>query len=297
MNLYALKVFHHVARNGSVTRAADELRISQPAVTMHVRNLSQELELTLLAPKGRGILLTEAGERVAGHAARLFALEQDIKRDLDRYRSGQNGVLRIAATSLPANFLLPKWLSNYQLEHPAVEVKMLTHNAQEAVDCLILNKADIAFIGGGGEQAAGLAHQIACQDELWFIVPAKHPYAESSISLAEMVQERFVMRESGSAVLARLLALCKVNGLMPPTAALVVNGINETVASVAAGLGAALVSSLEAATAVARGEVARVMVRDVTLLNPIVMVTRENEPLPPVAQAFAEHVAGRGDGN
>lgn len=288
MNLYALRVFHHVALKGSVTRAADELRISQPAVTMHVRKLSEELELTLLAPKGRGILLTEAGERVAGHAARLFALEQDVERDIALYRSGQNGALRIAATSLPANFLLPKWLSAYQLKHPAIEINMLTYNAEEAASCLLHHKADLAFIGGGGEPAAGLVRQMAFEDELWFIVPANHRYAGQAVSLSEMARERFVMREAGSAAHARLLALCKLNGIQPPAAALKVNGIHETVASVAAGLGAAFVSSLEAAAAVARGEAARVLVSDAALRNPIVMVARENDPLPPAARAFAE---------
>ncbi|MBW7475189.1 LysR family transcriptional regulator [Paenibacillus oenotherae] len=294
MNLYALIVFHHVARNGSVTRAADELRISQPAVTMHVRKLSAELGFPLLAPKGRGILLTEAGERVAEHAARLFALQQDIMSDLEHYRTGRKGVLRIAATSLPAHFLLPDWLAAFRLEYPAIEVNMMTHNAHEVIQRLLYYKADLAFIGGGGELVPGLARQLAFQDELWFIVAASHPYAGLTVTLAAMMQERFVLREAGSAVHARLLALCKVNSVQPPAAAVVVNGIHETVASVAAGLGAAYVSSLEAEMAVNRGEVARVIVPDTTLPNPVVLVTRDHDPLPPAAKAFAERVLMRG---
>ena len=94
MNLYGLIVFHHVAATGSVTKAAEALRISQPAVTAHVRNMAAELGLTLLAPKGRGIFLTEAGERLAAHAARLFALQAEAARDMSDLCDG--GCRRIA---------------------------------------------------------------------------------------------------------------------------------------------------------------------------------------------------------
>ncbi|MGO4371768.1 LysR family transcriptional regulator, partial [Paenibacillus sp. MCAF20] len=101
MNLHALKLFHTAAQEGSVTRAAELLRISQPAVTMQIRNLEKEIGMPLLLPKGRGVMLTEAGQFVAEQASRLFALESEIDRSLIDFKSGLTGKLRIAATYLP----------------------------------------------------------------------------------------------------------------------------------------------------------------------------------------------------
>ncbi|WP_274651440.1 LysR substrate-binding domain-containing protein [Paenibacillus humicola] len=294
MNLHGLLVFHHVAEKGGVTKAAETLRISQPAVTAHVRNLGRELGLPLLAPKGRGVLLTEAGERVAGHAARLFALQREIERDLDAFRAGQSGALRIAATSLPANYLLPECLARYRGECPGVFVALTTLNAREAMRALLLYEADLAFIGGGAEPPAGLVQRLLLEDELWFIVRAGHPLAGQTVPLERMAQEPFVMREPGSAAREKLLSLCRVKGVRPPRTALQVSGMHETVRAAAAGFGAAFVSSLEAKEAAAAGEIARVRVDGAELFNPVALVTRADDPLPPPAARFAALLTGGG---
>ncbi|QYR19662.1 LysR family transcriptional regulator [Paenibacillus sp. sptzw28] len=292
MNLYGLIVFHHVAAAGSVTRAAERLLISQPAVTAHVRNLGNELGLTLLAPKGRGIFLTEAGRRVAGHAARLFALEQDITRDIAAYRSGAAGSLRIAATSLPAGFLLPGWLTAFRSVWPDANVTMRTLNARDAMQELLHYDADLALIGGSREACPGLKRRLLLEDELWFIVAADHPLAGRTVNLSRMALEGFVMREQGSALRERLLALLEANGVSPPKTALSVNGLHETLHAVAAGFGAAFVSSLEAKPAVARREISRVYVKGEVQYNPIVLLTREGDSLTPLAQHFADIITG-----
>ncbi|WP_308639364.1 LysR substrate-binding domain-containing protein [Paenibacillus silvisoli] len=295
MNLYGLIVFHHVAVSGSVTKAADILKISQPAVTAHVRNMANELGLTLLAPKGRGILLTEAGERLAAHAAKLFALQTEISRDIAQFRDGEAGELRMVATSLPANFLLPEQLVSFRVSHPAVKVSMRTMNASDALDALLHYEADVAVIGGGGEMRAGLARTLLMEDELWFVASAAHRFAEQQVPLATLMQEPFIMREPGSAARERLLSLCSVHGVNAPEAAMQVSGVHESLHAVAAGLGVAFVSALEAGRAVSRGELARVWAEEVELRNPIVLYTRKGEALPPVAQHFVDAIAPKAE--
>ncbi|SEN36667.1 LysR family transcriptional regulator [Paenibacillus sp. OV219] len=287
MNLYGLIVFHHVATTGSVTRAAEVLRISQPAVTTHVRNMAAELGVPLLAPRGRGILLTEAGERLAAHASRLFALEQDIARDMAAFRDGTTGKLRIAATSLPANFLLMEQIAAFKLACPSVSVSMETRNANDAMEALLQYEADIAVIGGSGETREELTRLVLLEDELWFVVSPFHALAGQTLSLGELFTEPFIMREEGSAARDRLLALCRIHGAAVPETAIQVSGAHESLHAVAAGLGVSFVSSLEARRAIARGELARIQVAgEAELHHPIVLYTRDGEKLPPVAQQF-----------
>lgn len=286
MNLHALKVFHTVAERGGVTRASEELLISQPAVTAQVRNLEKELGIQLLAPKGRGILLTDAGQLLANHARRLFALERELEEAVREYKAGFSGVLRIAATYLPANLLLPEWLALYKQEHPSVEVVLTTANSREAVEGLLQYDAEVAVYGGGWEEQPGIEWEELLEDELWFIVPKNHPYAGKEITLAEMMKVPFILREEGSSTRERLFSLCRALNVNPPKVGLQFNGVSEMVRAVIAGYGAIFISSLAVRDYVERGDVERVLVKGASLLNPIAVCTRKEETLSPAAAAF-----------
>jgi len=286
MNLHALKIFHAVAEKGGVTRAAEELLISQPAVTAQIRNLEKELGFQLIAPKGRGVLLTDAGRMIAAHAKRLFALEREIESDVREYKAGFSGVLRIVATYLPANLLLPEWLARYKQEHPHVEVVLTTSNSREAVEHLLNYDAEVAVYGGGWEEQPGIEWEELLEDELWFVVPNGHPYAGQEISLSEMMKVPFILREEGSSTRERLFSLCRALNVNPPKIGLQFNGVNEAVRAVIAGYGANFLSSMAVRDYVERGEVARVFVRGLTLMNPIAVCTRKQETLSPAAEDF-----------
>lgn len=290
MNLHALKLFHHVAEKGSVTKAAEELSISQPAVTAQVRNLEKTVGLTLLSPKGRGVLLTDAGLLLAQYAKRLFSLEQEMETALQEYKAGFSGMLRIVCTYLPANQLLPEWAARFKREYPSVEVVMTTVNWREAVQRLLQYEAEVAVYGGGWEEQPGIAWEELFEDELWFIVPTNHPYAFQEITLAEMMKEPFVLREEGSSTRERLFSLCRAYNVNPPKVGLQFNGVNETVRAVMVGYGANFISSLVVKEYVERGEVARVFVKDVVLKNRIAVCTRKGEDLSPTARQFIQMI-------
>ncbi|MFB9329823.1 LysR family transcriptional regulator [Paenibacillus aurantiacus] len=288
LNLYALRVFHQVAESGSVTRAAERLQISQPAVTAHVRKLGEELGLALLAPRGRGVLLTEAGERVAAHAARVVALERDIARDLDGYRRGELGILRLAATSLPASCLLPARLAAYRLAYPEVRVELRTLNARTCCEALLRYEADMAVVGGTSGAEPGLDGTLLMEDEPWFVASASHPLAGGDVRLSEIAVYPFVMREAGSAAQRQLDGIFRARGLHTPPCALEVGGVRETLQCVGAGLGIALVSALEAEAAVSGGLLSRVRVADAQLpASPITLYVRSGEVPTPQAEWFA----------
>ncbi|WP_426449335.1 LysR family transcriptional regulator [Paenibacillus sp. S-38] len=286
MNLHALRLFHTVARTGSVTRAAEELRLSQPAVTIQVRNLEQELGLTLLAPKGRGVLLTEAGACVAAEAKRLFALEEEVEARVAAFREGRTGRLRVAATYLPANFLLPAWTARFRQTHGGVSLSLSTANAKEALHRLTHYEADLAVIGGGPPTESGVYRRLLFEDPMWFVVPPGHPLAGRKASLGELMREPFILREPGSFTRDMLLSLCRTALVEPPRVTLEMDGFGETLRAVAAGCGAAFASAAEVRPYIERGEVARVEVPSAVAVNPIALCLREGEEPSPAAAAF-----------
>jgi DNA-binding transcriptional LysR family regulator len=290
MNLHALRLFLAAAEAGSVTRAAERLRISQPAVTSQIKKLESELGLRLLEADGRGVRLTEAGRMLAERAARLFSLEADIERMLADYREGRIGAVRIAATYLPANHLLPVPLAAFRAERGDVGLQLTTVNSKAAFDLLLRCEADIAVVGGGRPAPDGLARTPLVEDAMLFAAPPGHPLAGRTVPLAEVVRHPFVLREEGSSTREKLLACCRMLNADPPRAGLTASGPYETIRAVKVGCGIAFVSALEVRDELDRGELMVIDVPDVTAVNPIALYTRKDEPLSPAARLCLEHL-------
>ncbi|WGV33356.1 LysR family transcriptional regulator [Paenibacillus polymyxa] len=280
MNLHALRLFHVVASTGSVTRASELLNISQPAITAQIKKFEKEISLTLLMPLGRGIALTDAGEKLAVLARRLFAVEQQIEQFSQDYRDGAHGHIRLAATYLPAHFLIPAWIAKFKQQYEHVEMTINTTNSNDALQQLLNIEVDLSIYGGLPEQYPDtIQTEELFRDELWFVVAPDHRYANQQVSLLEMMHEPFVMREKGSSTRERLFSLCRTYNVPAPQVTLNFTGLHEAITAVIAGYGANFVSSLVVREYVERGELCRVYVEDIQLLNSIAICTRKNEPL------------------
>ncbi|BFH69017.1 transcriptional regulator [Paenibacillus dendritiformis] len=287
MNLHALKICYTVALTGSVTKAAEKLKISQPAITAQIKKFEKELDVPLFEPKGRGVALTSIGQKIMNPAKRLFALEGQIEAMAEEYRTHRGGKLRIAGTYLATSCLIPRWAAQFKCNHPEIEVQITTANTQDALEQLIHYAADIAICGGESESHSGeVEREELYRDEVWFVVAPGHKYANRHISFRLMMTEPFIMREEGSAIRERLFALCKTYMASPPEIALQFSGLNETIHAVASGYGASFISSLAASPYVNRGELARVHVDGLLPVNSIALCTRKHGTYEPYVKEF-----------
>ncbi|MGE7112123.1 LysR family transcriptional regulator [Lysinibacillus sp. NPDC047702] len=277
MNLHALRLFTKVAELKSVSKAAQALMISQPAVTIQIRNLERDLELTLLESKGRGITLTQNGEFLFKQAQRLFDLEMDIENKLEQLKNTGNEELQIASTHVPSHFLLPKWLAKYKQAFPNSYIHIKTANSQQVIEELLHYKADLAFIVKEDGHHPDINYQFLINLDYWFIVPYGHPMADQTVTLAELMQQPFVSREDGSSTKEFLNALCKVHKIPPPRVGLQLDGINESIHAIAAGYGTMLAPSIAASSFIQRQQIARVFIKDMDIQRPIYLCTRKNE--------------------
>jgi DNA-binding transcriptional LysR family regulator len=287
LNLHALKAFYYVARIGNVTKAAEEMHISQPAVTQHLRNLEKELGIKLVKPEGRGIGLTFAGNELYRLSSKLFAVEHEIELRMKDIAAGKLGELTIAATYLPATVLLPKWIALFKSENEGVRINVVTGNSHEAFELLNNHMADVAIIGGGWERP-NIHWEHLFDDELWFVVPAGHPLANREVSLNEMMEETFVIREDGSSTRERFLSMCRTYNVRQPKIGMQFNGLYETIKAVSAGYGANLISAMAVREFVDRGEVSRVFVQNIDLKRPIAICMAVTNPLSPIAKKFVQ---------
>src|SRR5271166_4357777 len=112
ISLRQLRIFESVARHGSMSRAANEMHLTQPAVSMQMKQLEEQIGVPLIEQRGRRLYLTEAGQELRGHAQRFAAQTLELQSAMDQYRGLERGILRIAVVST-ANYFLPPLIAAY----------------------------------------------------------------------------------------------------------------------------------------------------------------------------------------
>ncbi|ALA53493.1 LysR family transcriptional regulator [Shouchella clausii] len=277
MNLHALRIFTKVAALKSVTKAADALSISQPAVTIQIRNLEKETGLKLIKTEGRGINLTKEGEFLVKRAESLFNMEQDIENKLIQLKDGELQELHISSTSLPANYLLPTWLAKFKLAYPSVKINLSSGNSYQVVDQLLHYKSDIAFVVKEEWHHPTIQLHHLMDIEFWFIVPTGHKYDGQEVSLHDLMDEPFLVREEGSSTREVLFSLCNLHNVPVPNIGIQFHGLNESIRSVLAGYGAMLAPSLAVKDHIHRNELGKVLVKDIEIKRPVYLCTRKED--------------------
>lgn len=276
MNLHALRIFTQVANLNSVTRSAESLLISQPAVTAQLRKLEQEIGMKLVIPKGRSIQLTEAGLLLANHSNRLFGMETEIEKVLKDFSDGNRGSLRICATQLPAGTVLPSWIVKFKDKYPLVDVELFKGNSETTYQSLLDYSVHIAFVCNERHEK-GVESLTLLEDELIFIVPKNHKLAGKEVTFEELIMEPFILREEGSATRNKLLSLCETLDINKPQKSIQIEGLRECIETVKAGYGVSLVSALAVKNELHNDDIGKVDVKNVYISHPIKLCRRINE--------------------
>lgn len=205
---FRLLVFVTVARELSFTRAAEELYISQPAVTKHIKELERLLSMPLFRRNGRSIVLTEGGGRVLPIAKEIISAYQQISDKTEVSDSEFTGRLRLGASTTISQYILPEILARFKSEYPRIEVTMISGNSEEILKGVEKEKIDLAMVEDAHSSTTFHYSKFAT-DRIILVSANKHTKA---ISVDELVTLPLVIRENGSGTLDVLeRELSKVN--------------------------------------------------------------------------------------
>ncbi len=197
LTLRQLQCFSAVARNLSYTKAANELHLTQPAVSMQIRQLEQQAGLALTEQLGKQVHLTEAGEEVFRYARSILQQVDEMDDVLDKLKGFAGGKLRIAAIS-SANYFAPRLLGTFHQRFPDVNVSIETTNQAAVVKLVTENEVDMAIMGQPPEEAHLEALEFM-ENPLIIVAPPEHRLAaRKRIALKELEKEVFLIREPGS---------------------------------------------------------------------------------------------------
>ena len=207
-----LATFHAVARLGSVSLAADEMHLTQPAVSIQIGTLEESAGTPLLQRTGRGIRLTEAGELLAGYAGRILDLWREAGDEMAMLQGVFSGTLRVGAITT-AEYLLPPILVNFAKEHPKVKVKLQVGNRDEIVRMLAGQEIDIAIMGRPPAELKTDSSAFA-KHPMAFLAAPSHPLMSAAKpTLAMLSDTRMLVRERGSGTRTTVERFFKDQGL------------------------------------------------------------------------------------
>jgi DNA-binding transcriptional LysR family regulator len=236
-----LRAFEAAARLGSVTQAARELHVTQPTVSVQLRDLARAVGEPLFAAVGRRIRLTQAGETLQGTVGEIEGCWQRFESSMAEIRGLVRGRLRIASVTT-AEYFVPDLVGPFAAEHPGVEIELAVENRDRVVERIHRGEDDLAVMMLPPADIP-LESAAILDNPLVVIAPATHPLAGRKVRLSQLADERWLMREAGSGT--RLVAEQHFAeaGFKPRRAMSL--GSNEAIKhAVAAGLGIAVVSRL-----------------------------------------------------
>jgi DNA-binding transcriptional LysR family regulator len=196
--LNSFLVFHEVVKYKSFSRAAEELFVSQPAVSKHIRQLEQKIGVGLIRRRSGGFSLTEAGETLFKHTHKICSHLLEIENALAHLKKDHHGVLKIGTTESYSKCLMPKLLSGFQSSHPSIKITLNVGNSEEIEKSLFNYKNDLGLIGL--VKASSKFESVPfLREELVLIVTPNHPLGKrKAVSLKEIEGYPFIIRAKGS---------------------------------------------------------------------------------------------------
>src|SRR5829696_3687670 len=197
LNLHHLRLFTAVVDRGGFTKAAVALNLSQPAISKSLTELERQLNLTLLDRSDRSIRLTDAGRTLYARARELFGVEKTAERELREIRGLKRGVLRIAASTTIATYMLSPFLGRFHLRRPGIRIQTSSANTRTVLRLLLESRVDVALVEGPVSHPR-VEVQPWREDQLVVIAPPNHKLMlESRVDVSMLAPETFLVREPG----------------------------------------------------------------------------------------------------
>ena len=197
LSLHQLEVFVRVADRQSFSRAAEDLLLTQPAVSMQIKTLERAVGLPLIDHAGKRIQLTEAGQELYNRATQILGLVDETAQTMADLRSGKRGRLRVIATTTVGIYVVPNLMGRYHHRHPDVEMRLEVANWERTCERLFARQADVAIAGPHPQPE--LRMEPFMEDELVVIAAVAHPLSgRVNIPLEEISRQPMLVREPGS---------------------------------------------------------------------------------------------------
>lgn len=260
MNLKQLEAFVQVAEGGSFSKAAKELFLTQPTISSHISSLERELNARLFVRNTKEVSLSEDGIKLYKYAKQMLDLQREIEATFGMDEEGESHAVTIAASTIPAQYLLPEVLTRFSERYPQEQIRIQETDSSKVVMQIVDHRVDIGFTGTVLEKKH-CKYIPFYKDELVIITPNTPKYQELAQGNKEDIswikKEHVIMREEGSGTRKEAELQLKGAGVKFAGLDIIASIENqETIKkSVRQGMGISVLSKLATADEVANGEI------------------------------------------
>lgn len=288
MDLWQLNIFCKVIELKSFSKAGEAVRLSQPTVSSHIKELESHFKCRLIDRLAKEAIPTKAGELLYEYGRRLIALKEETETALAEFQGSLRGRLVIGGSTIPGVYILPRMAGAFVGAYPDVTIAIRIGDTEGIIGEIHSGLLEVGIVGAktGLKQ---IRQEPLVEDELCLVVPADHPWADAcEIDLSELRKEPFIIREAGSGTLASIqshlagessgIDQLNVIAEMGSTAA-VIQGIKGHV-------GISILSRIAVTEELALGTLKAVTVRGLTLKRHFYLTFHRRKTLSPLSRAF-----------
>jgi len=287
MNLYHLRVFLVVAEHEHITRASEELYLSQPAVSKIIQNLEQEIRQKLVEHKGRNIALTYAGQVLRTYARRMFALEREMEDALAALSDIESGEVALATDLTAGMYLIPAIVASFRSRYPCVKMNLEILKSRDIIESTLEWRLDFGLVEcDPSELPIGLAYEMIASDEFILVVSPGHPWSVLNAMKPEGLRDGvLILREPGSGHREAVEHAFSHQGYSITSLFTVPD--SEVIKQMAMkGVGATIIPAMSVQRELESGELVHVPIVGLEMRLYLSMIWREEKQFSPAALAF-----------
>ncbi|MDX1666950.1 MAG: LysR family transcriptional regulator [Saprospiraceae bacterium] len=285
--LHQLKIFHTIAEHQSITKAAEALYLTQPAVSIQLKKLQDQFSIPLTEVVGRQLYITDFGEEIVKAAERILMEVEAINYQTMAYKNQLAGRLKISVAST-GKYVMPYFLSDFMLKHRGVDLVMDVTNKTYVIKSLEQNEVDFSLVSVIPEQLT-TEHEPLLPNKLFLIGSTRLKRTKKHSIRKVLEAYPFIYREPGSATRNAMEEFLRSKNLSTYKKMELTS--NEAVKqAVIAGLGYSLMSSIGLKSALKDGELEIIPYKGLPIVNQWKLIWLKSKKLSPVARAFLDYI-------
>jgi DNA-binding transcriptional LysR family regulator len=290
MDLWQLNIFTKVVEMKSFSKAGENIHLSQPTVSSHIKDLEDHFECRLIDRMGKEALPTKAGELLYGYARKLLALKDETETALAQFKGKTKGHLIIGGSTIPGGYILPQIIGRFLALYPEVTLSLEIGDTDQIIHDILDGRIEIGLVGAR-DSHKNLVQKAVITDSMCLVIPGNHKWKNrKSVSPEMLIDEPFIAREHGSGTLKSLIenmekagfdfSRLKIVATMGNTAALR-QGIKS-------GIGVSILSPRAVEDDLKNGSLKALSIEGIDLTRNFYLTTHKSRSLSPLSSSFEE---------
>jgi DNA-binding transcriptional LysR family regulator len=290
MDIHQLRVFASVFKNRSFSKASEELHLTQPTISDHVKSLENELDCKLFDRLGRTIVPTKEAEVLYSHALEIIEKANTLNDLIGQTKKDMKGELIVGASTIPGTYLLPTIMAAFQRKHPSVSFQILISDSRGIVDRISKHELLLGIVGAklGNEH---LNYIPFVEDEL-IVVSSPSLVKNNKMTLKELIKFPLVLREEGSGTRRETEKILESKGVSLEDINITgIFGSTDAIKqAVKAGLGVSILSRLSVKDELKHNILKEIELTDIQMKRKFYIITHKKRTLPLLHTIFLEHI-------